>query len=252
MFLIEGLPAIVLGGVVLFFLTDRPQAADWLPDAHRTWLITTLEREHAAISSDTELRASSLLGNLNIWLLAVVYFGLNVCSYGISLWLPSVIRSLSGMSNFQIGLLTSIPYVAAALAMVAIGHHSDRTGERRWHTSLCALTAAVALVAAAFATRAGSVAPMITVITVAVMAQFSMMGPFWAMPTAFLRGTAAAAGIAMINSLGNLGGFFGPYVIGLAKSSTGGFRNGLLVVAFAMAVASGFALLVRLKKPENA
>jgi ACS family tartrate transporter-like MFS transporter len=177
-----------------------------------------------------------------------VYFGLNVCSYGISLWLPSLIRSVSSASNFGIGSLSAIPYLGAAIAMVLVGHHSDSSGERRWHTSMCALVAALSFAGAAYFVVRGSVAPLMALTTVGAMAQFSMMGPFWAMPTSFLKGTWAAVGIAVINSLGNLGGFVGPYIIGLVKSSTGGFRGGLLVIAAALAIASVSALLVRTTK----
>lgn len=246
MFLIEGLPAIVLGFVVLAFLTDRPENADWLPEAQRSWLIATLESEKnqtGAVGSAESWHLARLL--LNLGLLSVVYFGLNVCSYGISLWLPSLIRSVSANSNFVIGTLTAIPYVAAAIAMVLVGQHSDRSGERRWHTSMCALVASVSFLGAAFFVARGSILPLMILTTIGAMAQFSMMGPFWAMPTSFLKGTSAAVGIAVINSLGNLGGFFGPYIIGLVKSSTGGFRGGLLIIAAALAVASASALLVR-------
>ncbi len=246
MFLIEGLPAIVLGFVVLRFLTDRPEKADWLPDSQRTWLIETLENEKKHITSAASADPSNLLVVLlNLGLLSVVYFGLNVCSYGISLWLPSLIRSVSGSSNFVIGSLTAIPYVAAAIAMVLVGQHSDHSGERRWHTSMCALVAAVSFAGAAYFVARGSIAPLMALTTMGAMAQFSMMGPFWAMPTSFLKGTWAAVGIAVINSLGNLGGFVGPYIIGLVKSETGGFRGGLLVIAAALAVASVSALMTR-------
>jgi len=175
-------------------------------------------------------------------MLAFVYFGLNTVSYGISLWLPNLIKSLSGVSNFLIGALSAIPYIAAAVAMVLVGLHSDNSGERRWHTAIPAFTGAFALVAAAYST---SVTPMIVAISIAVLGVFSMMGPFWAMPTSLLSGTAAAAGIALINSVGNLGGFAGPYVIGLVRTSTGQFKGGLLLVGAALMASGTVVLLVR-------
>jgi MFS transporter, ACS family, tartrate transporter len=161
-------------------------------------------------------------------------------SYGVSLWLPSLVRSLSGVSNFKVGMLSAIPYIAAAVMMGWVGLHSDRSGERRWHTALPAFVGALALIGAAYST---SVAPAILAISVAVLCVFSMTGPFWAMPTTLLSGAAAATGIAFINSVGNLGGLAGPYVIGIVRTSTGQFKGGLLLVGAAL-VASGVIVLM--------
>src|SRR5712671_7996931 len=221
MFLMEGIPAVLLGGVALVYLVDRPEEAAWLSGDERDWLLGTLQREREEMV--LESRTFSALAMPRIWMLALVYFGLNTVSYGVSLWLPKLIKSLSGVSNLTVGLLSAIPYVAAALAMVAVGLHSDRSGERRWHTALPAFAGAIALTGAAYST---SVGPSIVLISVAVLGVFSMMGPFWAMPTSFLSGAAAAAGIAIINSIGNLGGFFGPLVIGMVRASTGQFKGG--------------------------
>jgi ACS family tartrate transporter-like MFS transporter len=240
MFLMEGIPAVLLGGVVLAYLADRPEDARWLPSAQRDWLLDTLRRERAEVPGGAGAFAALRSGR--IWMLALVYFGLNTVSYGVSLWLPTLIRSLSGVSNLMIGVLSAIPYVAAAVAMVAVGVHSDRTGERRWHTAVPAFAGAIALIGAAYST---SIGPTILAISVAVLGVFSMMGPFWAVPTGILSGTAAAAGIAFINSVGNLGGFVGPYVIGLVRTSTGQFKGGLLLVGAALAASGVIALMVR-------
>ena len=241
MFLMEGIPAVLLGGVALVYLVDRPEEAMWLSGDERDWLLGTLRREREELV--VESRTFSALAMPRIWMLALVYFGLNTVSYGVSLWLPKLIKSLSGVSNLTVGLLSAIPYVAAALAMVAVGLHSDRSSERRWHTALPAFAGALALMGAAYST---SVGPSIVLISVAVLGVFSMMGPFWAMPTSFLSGAAAAAGIAIINSIGNLGGFFGPLVIGMVRTSTGQFKGGLLLVSAALAVSGVVALLVRI------
>lgn len=241
-FLMEGIPAIILGGLAGWYLTDRPEEAGWLAEDERAWLLNNLQSERQQTAAITSANIWAAFSDSRIWLLALVYFGLNTVSYGVSLWLPNLIRSLSGVSDFGIGLLSAIPYIAAAIAMVLVGLHSDRSGERRWHTASPAFAGAAALLLAAQST---SVAPMIAGITVAVLGVFSMMGPFWAMPTSLLTGTAAAAGIALINSVGNLGGFFGPYIIGLVRTRTGGFKGGLLVVGAALAVGGAIALLVR-------
>jgi len=240
MFLMEGIPAVLLGGVVLASLADRPEEASWLPSKERDWLVETLRREQAEVTGGAGAFAALRSGR--IWMLALVYFGLNTVSYGVSLWLPTLIRSLSGVSNLMIGVLSAIPYVAAAAAMVAVGLHSDRSGERRWHTAIPAFAGAVALIGAAYST---SIGPTIFAISVAVLSVFSMMGPFWAVPTGILSGTAAAAGIAFINSVGNLGGFVGPYVIGVVRTSTGQFKGGLLLVGAALATSGAIALMVR-------
>ena len=240
MFLLEGIPAVVLGGVALAYLVDQPEDARWLSQEEKTWLIEKLRQERLVVAG--EAGAFAALRSGRIWLLAIVYFGVNTVSYGVSLWLPTLIRSLSGVSNFTIGVLSAIPYVAAAIAMVAVGLHSDRSGERRLHTAVPAFAGALALTGAAYST---SIGPSILAISVAVLCVFSMVGPFWAMPTSLLSGTAAAAGIAFINSVGNLGGFVGPYVIGLVRTSTGQFKGGFLLVSAALAVSGAIALMVR-------
>lgn len=245
MFLLEGIPAVVLGGVALAYLVDCPEEAPWLLPQEKVWLIETLRLERSLVAN--EAGAFAALRSGRIWMLAMVYFGLNTVSYGVSLWLPTLIRSLSGVSNFTIGVLSAIPYVAAAVAMVAVGLHSDRSGERRWHTAVPAFVGALALTCAAYST---SVGPAILAISVAVLGVFSMVGPFWAMPTSLLSGMAAATGIALINSVGNLGGFAGPYVIGLVRTSTGQFKGGLLLVSVALAISGAVVLMVRSNREQ--
>jgi MFS transporter, ACS family, tartrate transporter len=243
MFLLEGIPAILLGGLAWAYLVDRPALARWLSDEQREWLQQTLDREAAetAYAPGSGVLAPFQLGR--IWILALVYFGLNTVSYGMSLWLPNLIKSVSGVSDFAIGMLSGLPYVAAAVTMVAVGVHSDRCGERRWHTAMPAFAGAIALV---FVAQVTSVAPAIVLVSIAALGVFSMVGPFWAMPTTLLSGTGAATGIAFINSVGNLGGFFGPYIIGLLRASTGYFKGGLLVLAGALAASGALVLTVKL------
>ena len=242
LFLIEGLPAVLLGIVVLVFLTDYPEAADWLNDEERACLIEILKSEQEPPSRNAALaEVFSAFTNWKIWLLIIVYFGATTCTYGLSLWLPNLIHNVSKAGNFGIGLLSTIPYIATAVAMVLVGVHSDRTGERRWHLALSAFSGAIGLWCAAFAT---STVPQIVFLSLALLSAFSMMGPFWATSTALLSGTAAAAGIALINSFGNLGGFFGPYVIGVVRNATGDFRGGLVIAGAMLAVSGGLAIAV--------
>jgi MFS transporter, ACS family, tartrate transporter len=246
MFLMEGIPALLLGGVALAVLVDRPEQACWLPPEERAWLVTTLQLEQSEVHSAGGAFAALRSGR--VWMLALVYFGVNTVSYGVSLWLPTLVRSLSGVSNLRIGMLSAIPYIAAAAMMGWVGVHSDRSGERRWHTALPAFVGALALIGAAYST---SVGPAILAISVAVLCVFSMTGPFWAMPTTLLSGAAAATGIAVVNSVGNLGGFAGPYVIGIVRTSTGQFKGGLLLVGAALAASGAIVLMVQTHKLDE-
>jgi ACS family tartrate transporter-like MFS transporter len=246
LFLLEGLPAIVLGLAAFFFITDTPEGAKWLSGEQRAWLATTLREEEqgAAIRSgdgaEGKSAALAALANGRLWLFAFVYFGLNTCAYGLSLWIPVALRSLTGVSNLRLGFLSTIPYVAAVVIMVLLGAHSDRTGERRWHVAIAALAAAAALV---FAGYAQNVAWLIVGFSVAMIGVQSMNGPFWAMPSKLLSGSAAAAGIALVNSVGNLGSGFGPYWIGHLRNASGSFRAGLLSVATILFLAAVVVLI---------
>jgi len=246
LFLIEGLPAVFLGVLVYFSLEDQPKEARWLGDEQRAWLLSTLDREKASQPRTDSFNVLSILLDGRTWLLVLGYFGLNTCSDGISLWLPSLLKNASHESNLRIGMISAAPYLAAAVCMVLVGQHSDRTGERRWHVAISALAGAAALFLAAYSNALAAIVPALAI---AMMAVSSMTGPFWALPTKFLQGTAAAAGIAFINSLGNLGGFFGPYIIGSVRTSTGTFRGGLLIAGATLALCAFLAPLIRTEKP---
>ena len=182
-----------------------------LPKDERSWLVAQLAREetpHPRASS----HAFAAFTSARVWILVVVYLGETTAAYGIGLWLPSLLRNVSGTSNFVVGLLSAIPYLATMVAMVLVATHSDRTGERKWHLAGSAFACAIGLGCAAYST---STTADVVFLSVTLMAAFSMNGPFWATTTEMLSETSAAAGIALINSFGNLGGFLGPYTIGL-------------------------------------
>jgi len=246
LFLLEAVPAVLLGAIVYFHLADRPGDTPWLSSQEKAWLSNTLHRElppNSLLSGGGAAPWWSVFLDLRVWLLALVYFCLNTCSYGISLWLPSVVKHFSERGTFVIGVLSAIPYLAATVGMVLSGHHSDRTGERRWHVAGSALLAASAFFLAAVST---STVAVVTAISLSVLGINGMLGPFWAMPSSFLTGVTASAGIAMINSIGNLGGFVGPYVLGVARSSSGNFRSGLFLLAAAMGIGAVLVLLVKM------
>jgi len=242
LFIMEGLPAILLGFVVWVYLTDYPAEAHWLSDDERYWLLATLRDEFATAPVPGPASPFAAFREVRIWVLCLVYFGLTTVMYGIGLWLPTLIHSLSGLGNVGIGILSAIPYLAAAMVMVIAGLHSDRTGERRWHTALPGFVGAGALVIAAYSSSVGL---SVAAISVAMLCTFSTMGPFWAVPTRVLSGAAAAVGIAVINSVGNLGGFAGPWIIGAVRKMTGTFRGGLLAVAAGLALSGIMVLPVR-------
>lgn len=241
LFLIEGLPAILLGGIVLAYLTDSPEVAPWLTEEERAWLTGQLARDQNAHPEASRRQVFAAFTHAKVWLLVLVYLGDTTCTYGVGLWLPSLIRSVSGLSDWLIGLVSSIPYVVTACAMVLVGIHSDRTRERRWHLAGCAFLGSFGLAGAAFST---STTATIVFLSMALLASYSLMGPFWATSTELLSDTSAIAGIALINSFGNLGGFLGPYTIGLIRTWTGSFRGGLLAVATLLGISGVMALLV--------
>jgi ACS family tartrate transporter-like MFS transporter len=250
MFLMVGIPAILLGAAVFWALADNPREAHWLKGDERVWLLARLALEQEAESSLKKENLGQVLISPRIWMLSMVYFGVPTTMYGVTLWLPSVIRSLSGLSYFMTGLVSALPFVVTAICMVLVGIHSDRTGERRWHTAIPAFVGAGVLGLAGYGDSAVLV---VACIGLGMACAESMVGPFWAMATSRMAGLSAAAGIAVINSLANLGGYFGPDIIGFFRKLNGGFRGGLLAIGATLALSGGIALIVgRESKSERA
>lgn len=241
MFLIEGLPAMILGGVVLATLADSPAEAKWLQGDERTWLLQKLESERQSEPVVAREDFWKVLVSGRIWLLSIVYFGVSATMYGMSLWLPSVIQDLSGFGYFWTSIVTVLPYLVTVAVMVLVGMRSDRSGERRWHTAIPAFIAAAGLIAAGYGR---STLVVVTGIGIGLAFAEGMCGPFWAMATSRMKGLSAAAGIAVVNSLANLGGYFGPYIIGFFRSENGGFRGGMFAIAAVLVVSGTTALIV--------
>jgi ACS family tartrate transporter-like MFS transporter len=183
-----------------------------------------------------------------VLLICFIYFLNTLVTYGIFLWLPSILREVSGFRNWRLSAITSAPFVVALIGMVLIGRHSDRTGERKRHVAACALLGAFGLVIAAFAQN--SVALIVTAFAICQLGQRSVQGVFWAIPPMFLGGTAAAAGIALINSVGNLGGFVGPTVMGWLRGASGTYTPGLLVLASALVIEAALVMTLKLPRPK--
>jgi ACS family tartrate transporter-like MFS transporter len=241
MFLMEGLPAVVLGITVFWTLADNPGEASWLKGEEQTWLLEKLAQEQLAESTRGHGSFWQVLIAPRIWMLSLVYFGVSTTMYGVTLWLPSVIRSLSGLSYFMTGVVSALPFLATAIVMVLVGMHSDRRGERRWHTAIPAFVGAGALAAAGYGS---STVVVVACIGLGLVCAESMVGPFWAMATSRMAGLSAAAGIAVINSLANLGGYYGPDIIGFFRKLNGGFRGGLLAIGATLAMSGVTALIV--------
>lgn len=248
MFLIEGLPAILLGAAVYATLSDKPQEAHWLKGEERVWLLEKLESEGHSEAKVDQTDFWKVLISPRIWLLSVIYFGVSTTMYGVTLWLPSVIRAFSGLSYFWTGMIAILPFLVAVVAMVLIGTSSDRSRERRWHTAIPAFAAAAGLVGAAYG---NSTVVVVAGIGVGLAFAEGMCGPFWAMATSQMAGLSAAAGIAVINSLANLGGYFGPDIIGFFRTENGGFRGGLLSIAAVLVISGVVALAVGKNRPDS-
>lgn len=244
LFLLEGLPSIFLGGLAFFYMTDRPEQATWLPAEGKAWLVEQLRHERPAPGTRPEL--GRILRDGKIWQLAVLWFLLIVILYGQLLWLPQIIKGASGLSDLAVGVLSVIPPLAAAIAMVLVATHSDRTGERRRHVAVPTLVAMAGFVATAVVLHSPMLAT--AALTVVAIGLAGAYGPFWGLATAALGSTTAAGGIALINSVGNLGGFAGPYVVGLVKDATGSFAGALVTFA---GIAAAAALLVLRLKPAR-
>ncbi len=242
LFLLEGAPAIVLGFILPFVLADRPEHAAWLTNDDRSSLSALLEGEGNRSAPAQPVSLSQIIFRAETWLLCGAYFALICGSLGTGIWLPLLIKNFSDLGNFQVSILTAIPYLVAAFAMFFVGALSDKTRKPHAAFSTAVLAAAAAL---ALSTRTHQVFPNIALLSVAFAGIYSAFGPFWAMPGRSLSGPAAAAGIAFINSVGNLGGFFGPYISGAAKQYTGAFTAGTLIIAGVLLFGGLFALGAR-------
>jgi ACS family tartrate transporter-like MFS transporter len=235
MYIAEALPTIALGVIAYFVLTDRPQQAKFLTEEERNWLVTTIASERRATEEVRRYTMWEALYNPKVLLLALNYLGIVTASLGMLFFIPQIIKSLGNYSNMTVGWLTMIPYICGAIAMVVWGRISDRMNERRWNLFFGCVFSTVGLVIAGM--TMGSWWALVGM-SIAAMGFYGSKGPFFAMPPMFLSGPALAAGIAWINSLGNLGGFFGPWYVGVMKDMTGSYAGGLYGLALLGLVAA--------------
>ena len=245
MLLLEGVPAL-LGGIACYvFLTDKPEQAHWLTEAEKHWLGAELAKDREERAQVKTLSTWQAIAAPRVLLLALIYFIYQAGSLGVGYWMPQIIASLSGhITNFQIGLIAMAPYAIATVVMIAWSAHSDRTGDRQLHSALPLLVAALALGATGLTRN-----PLTSVALIATVLAglYAFKAPFWSLPGLFLSRSTAAISIASINSIGNLGGFAGPYLVGLAKGAAGDplsgllFLSGLLLLAFLLTQFGRFA-----------
>lgn len=245
LFLLEGIPSVLVGISVLFYLDDSIAHARWLSEREKKLLEVKLS---ADVRTEQAVEIRSIFSDRRVWLMSAVYFCLVMGLYGVTFWLPQIIENMGHQDIFVVGLLTAVPYGLATVAMILSSRHSDRTGERRWHLALSAFVGGGGLVLTALAGTHATLA--LTALSLATMGIMSALPVFWPIPTAFLGGGAAAAGIAMVNSLGNVAGFASPFMVGAVMEATGSLETGLLLLALSLALA-GILVLVGTRRAQG-
>jgi MFS transporter, ACS family, tartrate transporter len=238
MYLFEAVPTVLIGVFVFFYMTDRPELASWLQPQQKKWLSDGIAREQREVASEHKVSLLQSFWDPRVVMLSINYLGIVTASLGMLLFLPQIVKQL-GVSNMQVGWVTMVPYLCGAVSMVVFGRISDRLGDRRWTLFWTCLISVVGLIIAGMSL--GTWWALVGM-TIAAIGFYGTKGPFWSIPTMWLTGPAAAAGIAWINSIGNLGGFFGPSLVGWAKNLTGSFAGGL----YALAVCSLISAMVSL------
>jgi ACS family tartrate transporter-like MFS transporter len=245
LFVAEGFPTVIMGLITFFYLTDKPAAASWLEPGEREWLQGQIDEEHARVQSVHKLTLWLALGHPRVLLLGLVLMGVVVCQSGTVMFLPQMVKALGNFSSSEIGFIVAIPYTAAAIGMLIIGYSSDRRRERKYHLLFSMLLIAVGMLCAAvFHT---SVTLTILGITMVAIGYFSAVPIFYILPSTFLVGTASAGGIALINSIGNLGGFFAQAGVGWLKDRTGAYSTGLVLLAVAVTTSAIVAFMIWLQ-----
>lgn len=244
LFLLEGIPAVLAGFAVLYYLDNGPTQANWLNDREKSLVVRRLEEDNKK-KMDVGGHHSFLpsLKDYKVWVLALMYFSEVVGFYGVTFFLPQLVKEMGVTSEFNNGLVSAIPWIFAAIAMVWNGQHSDKTMERRWHIAIPALIAAAGLVITGLAGKDHIIISMIA-LTMTCAGCLSVVSCFWSLPTAFLTGSAAAGGIALINSFGNLGGYYGPKWIGAIKDRLGDPADALYILAGFLVLCAVLAVTV--------
>ncbi len=248
--ILEGVPAVGCGVLSYFLLPSRPAEAHFLTPDEKAWITTELTREQEQKWGRHQISAAHALGNGRVWHLAGIDFCALIGMYSLAFWMPQAVKSfVSGYSNSAVGFLVMIPYLTALLAMILVSRSSDRKQERRYHAAIPLIVGGVALLLLGNAT---SPLFLIALLSLVAMGIYSFEGPFWAMPSGFLTGYSAASGIALINSIANLGGFVGPYAIGAISEKTGSLYGGLAVAGLSLFAGSTLILLLPRERSRRA
>lgn len=239
LFVLEGVPSVILGIITFFYLDDRIERAKWLTADEKALLARNIAADNAG---KQDLRVGKVFGTPRVWLMCLIYFSFVMGLYGVGFWLPTIIKATGVKDVLQIGLLSAIPFAFAAVAMVLVARRSDQHRERRWHIAVPAVVGAVGLTVTAVWAHNTVIAMVgLTLATMGILTTFPL---FWSLPTAFLAGTGAAAGIALINSVGNLAGFFGPSVVGWLKDMTHSTNAGIYLLAGSLVLGALLTLSV--------
>jgi nitrate/nitrite transporter NarK len=244
LFLFEAIPSVLAGVLTIYILDDNPRKARWLNEDEKRLLEQRLEDEARAKRLETpgHHTLADAFRSPKVWVLSLIYFGMVMVNYGVSFWLPQIVKETLSRNSLTIGFLTAIPWALAAVTMVAVGHHSDKTGERRWHIALTSIVCSVGFAASAIPGISGVLSFLaITVATASIASSYST---FWALPTTLLSGTAASAGIAWINSVGNLAGYVSPSLVGKIRDTTHSMTAALLMLSFCCLVSAILTLVV--------
>ncbi|SAK56994.1 major facilitator transporter [Caballeronia fortuita] len=248
MFILEGIPAMLLGLVTLRIMTERPADADWLADDEERWLETTLAAEREAVGGNAHFPLLRVAGDVRVWCLACLFGCALVGIYGLFLWLPQIVKSLGHLSNIEVGFLSAAPPLLGVLGTFIISRSSDRTGDRKKHLAFVYGMSALAIAGSAYAPN-----PVIAYALLCVTGLFIYAGNplFWSLASSFRTGAAGAATIALINTIAQFGGLVGPWSIGLVRNATGNFKLALLTIAAFLVVATIIALVMRVKPADD-
>jgi MFS transporter, ACS family, tartrate transporter len=241
LFLCETVPSLILGVVTLFYLRDFPAQVKWLTAEEKHWLTETLDAERSYRSTKYDHNIVQALTSRKTLALSLCYFGVEIGLYGVIFWVPQIFKN-AGFSTENVGYVVAIPYAVAAVAMMWWCHHSDQTKERVWHIAAASVIGFLGLASSAYLTDSAILS--VIAITLGAAGTLAILPIFWTLPAALLSGASAAGAIALINALGNIGGFAGPYVIGWVKDTTGNFTYGLLVVASGVLLTGVLAVLI--------
>jgi len=247
LFIVEGIPAVILGFITIYYLTDWPRDATWLPDDEKQWIMRELELEKRQRKAVRHISMWQALRHRDVLLLVGAYFFATVGFYGLNIWMPTLLKQSSNWSDLKVTVVAMIPHLAGLISMLLVGASSDRTGERRWHAASAMVLGGIGYVLVIMA--GGNPLLVVAAFCVVAAGVDGYFPGFWPLPTAFLTESAAAASIGLINSFGNLGGFVGPYILGYVRTTMNSFNIGLACLAVSMALGAACVLSVRSHKP---